>query len=99
MARMIDADALKQQVAAETIRQGLNTGKAALMLALIDAAPTIDPERHASWEYRAYHDDEGERRFVASCTKCGQIRVAGIGLANYCPNCGARMDGEGEKDG
>ena len=65
----------------------------------LDAAPTIDPERHASWEYRAYDDDEGERRFVASCTKCGQIRVAGIGLANYCPNCGARMDAEEGKDG
>ncbi len=39
--RLIDADAFKQQGAVETVRQGLNVEKVALLLMLIDMQPTI----------------------------------------------------------
>lgn len=42
--RRIDADAFKQQVCAETVRQGLNVEKTVLFCMLIDAQPTIDAE-------------------------------------------------------
>ncbi len=40
--RLIDADAFRQQGAAETVRQGLNVEKIALLLMLIDMQPTVD---------------------------------------------------------
>ena len=47
----------------------------------IENAPAVDaePVRHGRWEH-------GMR-----CTQCGQIDLS---KPNYCPNCGARMDGD-----
>ena len=48
--------------------------------ALIDNAPAVDaePVRHGRWEYGM------------QCSFCKQIDTT---KPNYCPNCGARMDG------
>lgn len=89
--RLIDANAFKQQVTAETIRQGLNTGKAALMLALIDAQPTIDPVRHARWEY---FKDTG----MWGCSDCKAriTRNSWEGEDSFCRDCGAHGCGGGK---
>ena len=46
--------------------------------------PTIDPVKHGSWVL-----ENG----CVRCSECGEPNMEW----NYCPNCGARMDGE-EKD-
>ena len=59
-------------------------------------APTVDavPVRHGKWIYgNEFH------WYTASCNKCGYQRRTDIKADrwnqwNYCPNCGARMDGE-----
>ena len=65
------------------------------MLATIDAhhAATIDtnPTVHAHWI--------DQKHGTYKCSSCGQFLDfrgvnAGRGDANYCPNCGAKMDEE-----
>ena len=59
----------------------------------INAAPTLDyaPVRHGFWwygeEYAGVHEVE--------CSICGEAEKE---YHDYCPNCGAKMDG-GKKDG
>lgn len=52
---------------------------------LIEDAPAADvqPVRHGRWVY-----DEGE----FACSECDGVMVRNV--FNYCPWCGARMDGE-----
>lgn len=61
----------------------------AMTIPTIDAAPVV----HAEWIFRIY-DVDGEWHTARVCSNCEQNRVAGIGLAMYCPNCGARMDAD-----
>ena len=55
--------------------------------ALILEQPTADvePVRHGHWEGKTY-----------KCSLCGKWvdPLQGDADMNYCPNCGARMDGE-----
>lgn len=57
---------------------------------IIEAMPSADaaPVRHGRWEK---NDDY-------TCSLCGYRMVIGDGAYNYCPNCGARMDGDGDDD-
>ena len=53
--------------------------------------PTIDavPVKHGVWEKVKYEDDDGYfYLYVHKDCGCEQARER-----NYCPNCGARMDG------
>lgn len=80
--RLIDADALK------TIRsiQSADYNSIETIQHWIGNAPTIDavPVRHGGWEK---NDDY-------TCSLCGYRMVIGDGAYNYCPHCGAKMDGE-----
>lgn len=74
----------------------LHTMKKKDVLDLIRNAPTVEPPVvHGRWEIR---NDGSYGRARAYCTACG--KHSGIGgirsnqLKSYCPNCGARMDGD-----
>ena len=91
--RLIDADALKKQFP-ENIGVGLwhFTG----VWAVIANAPTIEaePVRHGRWV-----SDEADILF--HCSVCEtQISTSWDydcdEMWNYCPHCGARMDGDTE---
>ena len=59
----------------------------------IENAPTVDAVRHGHWEERYIEDDDfiwTRRRWY--CSECG--RWQGYGATDYCPKCGAKMDGE-----
>jgi len=75
----------------------------------IENAPTIDPVKHGKWIEKTWHSRGGYRYLkcecgkehciekpiddiVDICSECGKINEASF--RNYCPNCGARMDGE-----
>ena len=53
----------------------------------IDSEPAADvaPVRHGRW---IMHDDE----FGLTC-ECSVCHIETMGDGNYCPNCGAKMDG------
>ena len=55
-------------------------------------APTADvvEVRHGEW---LFHDTDENDMTIVKCSECGRKRYFG---ANYCPNCGAKMDGKGE---
>ena len=103
MAEYIDRDAFKKSVEARYCKPCKAEGKdhngcwcracwVDDMLDEVDAQPTIDaePEVHGRWEMR------GPSWY---CTYCGvgyrvTIRSIPASRHNYCPNCGARMDGK-----
>ena len=94
--RLIDADALMVQLANKHAHSWGKVERAFGEVAeMLNNAPTIDaePVRHGEW---VKHPDESCSLFNGwECSACGQIVSGGKG--NYCPNCGAKMDG-GEND-
>ncbi len=54
--------------------------------------PTADVEevKHGEWV--------GEYGYYPNCSLCG-TKVKQMGGTNYCPNCGAKMDGTPQKEG
>ena len=88
--RLIDADALGMAVLGGlTIVSPGVVQYANGVMNLIASAPTIEvePVRHGRWEeYQVPH--------IVCCSECDW----GTGVQdkyNYCPNCGAKMDGGG----
>lgn len=62
-----------------------------VFLACIENQPAADvePVKHGEWK-----NNEG----IAMCSECGYIppydnAIDDIFYSNYCPNCGAKMDG------
>lgn len=92
--RLIDVD--KQLV--RLYRLNLSCGDT--IKAFLLTAPTVDSEpiRHGYWK----PFDLSWGRSIYSCTNCGTAmevpREMGEPIYNYCPYCGARMDGELKKD-
>ena len=89
MARYIDADKYRKEW------MKFKTFEPMLCLDLIpteDVAPVV----HAKWTERKIVGDilKGDRKLLV-CSHCN-LGIANVvlGFANYCPNCGARMDGE-----
>ena len=93
MARYIDADKLAKDLDENV----LNDPNCPMFIATtvdqyIGTAPTADVHevRHASWT----HDDEGN----AICTGCkGRSSEIFAIYYNFCPDCGAIMDGKEEQ--
>lgn len=58
----------------------------------------LEPVRHGHWETKVYTtgdglDDWGIIHREEVCSECGKWQ---IGISNFCPNCGAKMDLEEE---
>ena len=67
-------------------------------ITMVNSMETIDaePVRHGRWETKVYTTESDgwitEYREEV-CSECGEGQ---IGISNYCPNCGAKMDLEEE---
>ena len=105
MARLIDADALYAYVREEQRRNPHNGHVERIMhnheheafLRDIWYAPTIDavPVVHGRWVQVICHvefEDGFVDRLYECCSGCHTPN--GRNTSNYCPNCGARMDGD-----
>lgn len=87
--RLIDADRLKGYLYENYVMYDHT-------LADIDAQPTVDaePVKHGHWIFNP--KDVIEMMFtLPRCSECGAESPNG---GNYCPNCGAKMDGERKED-
>ena len=84
--RLIDADALIE----EALTGGVYCYVDALQIAI---APTVDvvPVQHGRWETNSDRPDT----LICSICKCG-FDMWKHDPHNYCPNCGAKMDGGAE---
>ena len=81
--RLIDADALIE----EALTEGAYGYVDALQIAI---APTVDAAlvRHGQWETNSDRPDT----LICSVCKCG-FDMWKHDPHNFCPNCGAKMDG------
>ena len=64
----------------------------------LDSLPTVDavPVKHGKWETPQRHGAiTYDKHAYAECSCCHTPQYLARGM-NYCPNCGARMDGEDE---
>ena len=95
--RLIDADALKAEwpepidwMDREQVLRHITWFRA-----VIDNMPTIDPVKRGRWIHDGKRFESGNDWW--HCSECGYSDVLNRhNLPNYCPNCGARMDGEKE---
>ena len=70
-----------------TSAQRIVSVQGGLFLKAVEDAPTVDavPVVHGRWEKFGYD---------FCCSACGVYQCGHyIGMTNYCPNCGAKMDG------
>lgn len=83
--RLIDADALTQK---ESVMR-----KGCAYIEEINHAPTIDaePVKHGEWIEERNITTDGKGYTAYRCSVC-QYAVL-TKLYNFCPNCGAKMDG------
>ena len=61
---------------------------------MIDAAPTVDAVEvvHGRWRERRFICMDSEVMIGYRCSEC---KLTFDAESNYCPNCGAKMDGDG----
>ena len=99
--RLIDADKLKK-----SMERMLCTGKEPnderytcdVVCCVIDEAPSVDaePVQHGRWEIVIVSTSNPyESEIEEKCSLCGRFvqRYGTQPQDNYCPNCGAKMDG------
>ena len=92
--RLIDANALEElenlDCVYDPVRDGCAWYRAADVWACIEREPTVDAVEvvHGRWVKNGWND--------YSCSACrGQFIGHGAFGWKYCPNCGAKMDGDG----
>ena len=79
----------------------------AIVKSFVDSVPTVDaePVRHGAWlpcDKKGYVLTEtalrdGRRWYGYKCSECNNI-YHGNAFTKYCPNCGAKMDGERKEE-
>lgn len=97
--RMIDADVLKANVPNTNVDIFENCRNCSTLMdwqvkELIDEQPTVDAVKvkHGDWL-----NEEDGYSWYGKCSVCGEswnIDAYYAGNMNYCPNCGAKMDGK-----
>lgn len=107
--RLIDANALVKQIEG-THCKDCNSYNGAMCRACewmdamdyIEDAPTVDaqPVKHGKWLEYSRNALETYIECTNCCVASRQIHLQMVtsnafGLPNYCPNCGAKMDGDG----
>lgn len=95
MAKYIDAEAA-MRVIRDLSLHGAVTATPQQLEAAIDEIPAADvePVRHGRWKLEPTnpYDNPGyKNRMIKRCSCCGWQNAC---RHNYCPNCGAKMDGE-----
>ena len=62
------------------------------VLRMICKAPVVDAVEVVHGEWGEIYTCHGERLWGYKCSQCEQDNP---NKSNYCPNCGAKMDGDG----
>ena len=95
MAEYIERDKLKQGIAEDALNylSDWDSSLMELIMAEIDECPTADvaPVVHGRWG-----DNGIPNSMLSGCSVCGF--TCGAYSFQYCPNCGAKMDGGADHD-
>ena len=96
---LIDRDRLKKEIHEKDIMGGLNYAWYIDHAELVDAVEVV----HGEWKFIG---DSEEQPYDCAwmCSVCGKMYWAEDSNmvtedAHFCPNCGAKMDGEEKSDG
>ena len=103
--RLIDANALKWKIGQVCLYvASLRCGKTIISKILesyrkavfeeIDNAPTIDAVEVVHGRWIAVPSSDMNIGHAFKCSECNKMRF-GSRIPNYCPSCGAKMDGDG----
>lgn len=80
--RLIDADALKRE---PELLYGLTVAITEIQ-DVINEAPTVEERKQGHWlTKKAWH---------VECSECHHVLEFICDVKKYCPNCGAKMEGE-----
>ena len=100
MSEYIEREVVKQQIVDEQTETHVSCGNAGYeigyhkgpSIAMVVSVPAADvaPVRHGRWENIRFLTTGDGRVRVGDWSSCKSIER----VRNYCPNCGARMDGE-----
>ncbi len=96
MAEYIDKDRLKKEFL-DWFCNGTNDVYIFIndILMFIDETEIADVAevKHGKWDFPIFTDSEDGLDPRVKCSVCGGVEAAFVRW-KYCPNCGARMDGE-----
>ena len=83
------AEYLNKNLAWHHIKLAMPSSERENLKKAFDKIPTIDVQevKHGKWEY------EGQILGLDTY-KCSLCKKDEFGMSNYCPNCGAKMDGK-----
>ena len=95
MSRLIDANKLKTKAIAEK-----DSGEGIVYVQDIDEAPTVDvvEVKHGRWLKLSPWNNHTQSCLCLNCDSISYQKKSGVYIGkipNYCPNCGAKMDGDG----
>lgn len=94
MARYINADLIKEKLQ-RTIINGQTAFINNVLIGLLDKAPTEDVQEVKHGEWKECFEDWRKQIAGDECSSCGfQHYGSSIVHYHYCPNCGAKMDGD-----
>lgn len=98
MAEYIKREALLDSICYETCGIAFCGATNCAFMAKVCSAPVADvaPVVHARWIHSRY-EDCSEQFELVKCSQCNHEAYAMafyVRGGNYCPNCGAKMDGE-----
>lgn len=95
--RLIDADDLGVGRCSKDVLPAAYCAGWNGLLGLIEKAPTVDvaPVAHGQWMFE--HETENTLS-MTKCNVCGwwTLDPSVDGVYKYCPNCGAKMDGDSD---
>ena len=95
--RLIDANAIpwEEHYVPDGDTQWEYKKELCVLKPVIDAMPTVDAVEvvHGIWHERRFICMDSEVMLGYRCSECNLTFDA---ETNYCPNCGAKMDGDGK---
>ena len=91
--RLIDANALIEDLEAAKANNGMGGIVASTLIRYVKRCPTVDAAEvvHGRWIEKEYCEPWGGY-YLFHCSECDTPNAQ---ERNYCPNCGAKMDGDG----
>lgn len=88
-------DLISRQAAIDAVKGRFSMPVDNLIVEVIGALPSAQPERkEGTWIVRMQRGNWNDREYK-TCSECGMTFVD-LDVANFCPNCGAKMGGEQE---
>ena len=94
---LISRKALDREMSMQLVHAGFKSYSDAGQMYLkakqiVRSAPAIDAAPVVRGEWIELHEENGHE--VGTCSHCRHVRI----VDNYCPNCGAKMDGGNDND-